>query len=188
MAFSDPEHNIAQFKLDERMTVADLGAGSGAYTIAAAERVRDFGRVYAVEVQRDLLPRIKNLASSKGLSNVEVLWGDIEGEGGTKIADGVVDAAIVSNILFQVEDKKGFIKELRRILKSGGKVLVVDWKDSFGNMGPAPDAVYTAPAARELFEKGGFAIKQEIDAGDHHYGFVALKEGGGVTFENKMGN
>jgi len=177
MAFSDPEHNIAQFKLDERMAVADLGAGSGAYTIAAAERVRDFGRVYAVEVQRDLLSRIKNLASSKNLSNVEVLWGDVESEGGTKIADGVVDAAIVANILFQVEDKQGFIKELRRILKPAGKVLVVDWRESYGNMGPAPDAVFQARDARELFEGGGFVIKQEIDAGDHHYGFVALKEG-----------
>jgi len=175
MAFSDPEHNIAQFQLDERMTVADLGAGSGAYTIAAAERVKSFGRVYAVEVQRDLLSRVKNLASDKGLSNVEVLWGDIESKGGTNIADGVVDAAVASNILFQVEDKLGFIEELRRILKSRGKVLVVDWKESYGNMGPSQESVFSASNARALFEENGFTIKKEIETGDNHYGFIAVK-------------
>ncbi len=178
MAFSDPEHNIAQFGLNERMTVADLGAGSGAYTIVAAERVKGFGQVYAVEVQRDLLPRVKKLASSKGLSNVEVLWGDIESDGGTKIASGVIDAAIVSNILFQVEDVQGFMKELRRILKPEGKVLTVDWKESYNHMGPAPDAVFSEQKAKTLFEESGFAIKQEIEAGDHHYGFISLKENG----------
>jgi SAM-dependent methyltransferase len=60
------------------MEIADLGAGSGFYTIAAAKALISTGRVYAVDAQKDLLTKIKNNAVSQGLYNVEVIWGDIE--------------------------------------------------------------------------------------------------------------
>ena len=69
------------------MHVADLGAGSGHYTLAAAKKVGESGRVYAIEVQKDLLTRIKNLAQTEHINNVEVIWGDVENRGGTKLKD-----------------------------------------------------------------------------------------------------
>lgn len=173
--FSDPQHNIEQFMLGEGMHVADLGAGSGAYTLAAGRAVGSGGRVYAVEVQKDLLPRIKNILKTERVYNVEVIWGDVEHLGGTKIRDLLLDAAIVGNVLFQIEDKKIFVDEVRRILKPKGKVLVVDWQESFGGLGPAPGAVFAQRAARELFEKSGFTFEKEISAGDHHYGMIFRK-------------
>lgn len=176
MTFSDPQKNIQQFGLMEGMNVADLGAGSAAYTIAAAEYAGTSGKVYAVEVQKELLSRIKNAAKKEGLSNVEVLWGDIERLGGTKIKDASLDAAIVSNVLFQTEDKQGLAEEVKRILKSSGRVLVVDWKESFGGMGPHPGHVVSEESAKKIFEDSGFSFERSISAGDHHYGFVAAKQ------------
>ncbi|GMQ95410.1 MAG: hypothetical protein BMS9Abin13_523 [Patescibacteria group bacterium] len=173
--FSDPEKNIEQFGLHDGMAVADLGAGTGAYTIAAAKKVRGGGRVYAVEVQKDFLSTIKEAASAAGVSNVEFIWGDIERPGKTKIGDGMVDAVIASNVLFQVEDKKGFIGEIKRILKSGGKVLVIDWQDSFGGLGPVREHLVHANEARGLFENSGFTFAESISAGEHHWGFVMKK-------------
>lgn len=173
--FSNPEANIATLGLREGMFVADLGAGTGAYTIPLAEKVGDAGRVYAVEVQKDFLTNIKNTAISRGLKNVELLWGDIERLGGTKIKDEGVDAVVISNVLFQAEDKAGLLKEARRILKTGGKLLITDWSDSFGNLGPTPEMVVTKDAARKICENEGFVLKNEIPAGEHHYGFVMLK-------------
>lgn len=157
------------------MHVADLGAGSAAYTIAAGQQVGNSGKVYAVEVQKDLLSNIKNLALKQGLSNVDVIWGDIESPGGTKIKDHSIDAAIVSNVLFQAEDKKGLVLEVKRILKPKGRVLVVDWKDSFGGMGPHNDHVVSEDFAKKLFIEHGFTIDRIISAGDHHYGFITIK-------------
>ena len=188
--FSDPDQNLEQFGLTEHMTVADLGAGSGAYTIAAARRVRNFGKVYAIEVQKDLAVRVKNAASKEGLSNVEAIWGDIERRGGTKLADASVDAAIASNVLFQLEDKEGAVSELERILKPGGKVLVIDWKESYGGMGPEPKAVLRADDAKHFFLAKGFSFEKEITAGRHHYGFVVRKggdKGAKVSFTNQFG-
>lgn len=173
--FSNPEVNIAALGLHEGMFVADLGAGTGAYTIPLAEKVGDTGRVYAVEVQKDFLTNIKNAAASRGFKNVDLLWGDIERLGGTKIKDEGVDAVIISNVLFQAENKAGLLKEASRILRTGGKLLITDWSDSFGNLGPTPEMVVTKDSALKMCENEGFVLKNEILAGEHHYGFVMLK-------------
>lgn len=172
MNFSDPKKNIEQFHLGEGMKVADLGAGAGAYSFAAAKKVGDIGIVYAVEVQKELLQKIKNGAQTDGLGIVEVLWGDIEEVGGTKIGDNSIDAVILANILFQVEDKKGTLTETKRILRSGGKILVVDWSDSYGGLGPQESDIVPVNKMKHLFGDEGFVFDREIQAGEHHYGLV----------------
>ncbi len=175
MSFTDPTHVLSQFGLSEGACVADFGAGSGAYTLAASALVGASGRVYAVDVQKDLLTRIKNAARESGARNVEVVWGDVEKPGGTKLGEKTLDAVIVSNLLFQLEDREGFLAEVLRVLKPRGRVLVVDWSDSFGNMGPRPQEVVLKSTARALFESRGFTLEREIDAGEHHYGLVMRK-------------
>ncbi len=176
MAFSDPKNNIKQFGLHSGQIVADLGAGIGAYSIEAAKEVGESGRVYAVEVQKELLVNIRNTARQEGVSNIEVIWGDVERNGKTKIRDNVVDAVVASNILFQVEDRSGFTEEVKRILKPRGKVLVIDWEGSFNGTGPSPDSVFSYDDARTLFEENGFLFVKNISAGDHHYGFIIVKQ------------
>ena len=172
MSFLNPQNNIEQFGLSEGMVVADLGSGSGFYTVAAAEIVGGSGRVYAIDVQKDMLDHVKNLADERKLMNVEVVWADIEKVGGTKLQGFSVDAVIISNILFQVEDKKGFTEEVRRILKPNGRILVVDWTDSFSNLGPSSENIFTRDQAEELFTSNGFELDKDILAGDHHYGMI----------------
>ena len=175
MEFAAPRQNIAQFGLREGMHVADLGAGSGHYTLAAAKKVGESGRVYAIEVQKDLLTRIKNLAQTEHINNVEVIWGDVENRGGTKLKDGSVDAVIISNILFQSENKGGLIAEAHRILKSKGKALIIDWIDSYGGMGPPANNIVSSDEARRLCEEAGFSFEREFPAGAQHFGFIVKK-------------
>jgi ubiquinone/menaquinone biosynthesis C-methylase UbiE len=173
--FANPEENVARLHLKEGEKVADFGAGTGAYAIAAGKKVGGDGKVYAVEVQDTLLPRIANMARDAGLSNIKPLWGDIEEVGGTAIPDQSLDAVILSNVLFQVGDKKGLLAEASRVLKRGGRVLCIEWKDSFNNLGPSPDAVVSSGAAEEYFVRSGFHEKERFDAGSHHYGFIFEK-------------
>ncbi len=168
--FADPVKNLKAFGLKEDMIVADLGAGTGFYSLGAAEMVPK-GKVYAVEVQKDFLDKIKSKVAEAHLSNVETLWGDVEKIGGTKIKDGVVDAAIASNILFQVEDRDKFIEETRRILKQDGQVLLIDWSTSLGHI----EKIIPKSAAREMLERKGFTWERDIDAGVNHYGMILRK-------------
>lgn len=173
--FSDPVKNVEQCGIQAGMEIADFGSGSGHYTLAAAKALISTGRVYSIDIQKDLLTKLKNHATRDGFYNVEAIWGDIEKPNGTKLRDGTVDFVFLSNILFQIEDKKGVILEARRILKPGGRVMVVDWSDSFGGIGPAPKSVFKKDSARDLFEKNGFSLDREINAGSHHYGFIYKK-------------
>ena len=89
--FTDPVKNLKFLGLKENAIVADLGAGTGFYSLAAGHIVTK-GKVYAVEIVKDFLATIKNKVKEAHLNNVEIIWGDIEKIDGTKIRDGVVDA------------------------------------------------------------------------------------------------
>jgi ubiquinone/menaquinone biosynthesis C-methylase UbiE len=175
-AFLDPGKVIRAAKLHEGMRVADLGAGSGFFTRAAAREVAPKGMVWAVDIQQDILSRIKNLAVLEGLHNVEVVHGDIEKVGGTHLPKEQFDVCIVANVLFAVEDKDALVQEVYRLLRRGGRALVVDWAGSFGGLGPHETHVYTEGTAHDLFNKHGFAYVEPAPAGSYHWGFVVRKK------------
>jgi ubiquinone/menaquinone biosynthesis C-methylase UbiE len=174
--FSAPEKNIEQLALPDNKIVADFGAGSGAYTIAAAKAMHGTGTVYAIDVQKDLLTRLQNTCTAEHLGNVSFIWGNMETPGGTKLRDGSCDVVILSNTLFQVPDKKSVIEEAKRVLRAGGSLLIVDWTASFNNMGPTQEQVFPEAAARTLAEGAGFHFERSINAGNFHYGLV-MKRG-----------
>jgi len=173
--FSDPKSIIVDFGLEAGNFVADFGAGSGHYTLASSKAVGGEGRVYAVDIQKELLERIKNVAKLEGAFNIEYVWGDLERIGGSKIREASVDAAIVANILFQVEHKDVFVSEILRVLKPQGKILIVEWADSFSGMGPGAGEVFTKEKAKALFEGKGLKFVRELEGGSHHYGLVFKK-------------
>ncbi|MFA6301171.1 MAG: class I SAM-dependent methyltransferase [Candidatus Paceibacterota bacterium] len=170
--FSDPLKNLKTFELKENDIVADLGAGTGFYSIAAG-KIAGRGKVYAVEVQKDFLETIKNKIKEAHLSNVEIIWGNVEKIRGTKIGDAIVSAVIASNILFQVEDKENFILEVKRILKPKGRVLLIDWSESSVMSGAN---IVSKEKAKVMFEKEGFVLEREINVGDYHYGMIFVKQ------------
>ncbi len=118
------------------MKVADLGSGIGHHTITAARIVGDTGRVYAVDVQEEVLRNLMDTSRAQGLKNVESVWGNIEKQGGTHLKEQSMDAVILSNTLFQLEDRVPAVAEIKRILKSGGRLMVIDWAGSYEGMGP----------------------------------------------------
>ncbi len=172
--FINPEYTISQLCLKEGMRVADFGAGSGAYSKLASIKVGNTGKVYAIEVQRGLVTKLESEIKKWGFSNIDCLWADIEKKGGTKLADKSVDAIIISNVLFQAEDRLGLIDEAKRILKDDGRVLLIDWSDSFSGMGPSPDLLITEEVARDLFKKRGFKVMENISTSVHHYGIIFI--------------
>lgn len=172
----DPKRVIQEFGVREGSVVADLGVGYGHYAYALSEAVGESGKVFAIDIMKDMLERLKKEVDEKGIKNIEIIWGDIEIVGGTKLREGAVDAVIVSNVLFQLDSKAGLVHECNRILKNGGRVLLVDWQESFGGLGPQAGAVVDEIMAKRIFETGPFEYKKSIDAGEHHYGMVFEKK------------
>lgn len=173
--FTNPQQNILHLGLKEGMVVADFGAGAGFYSRACSERVGLSGKVYAIEVQKDLVKKLESELKNWKISNIDCIWGDIEKVGGTKLGDYSVDAVIISNVLFQTEDKLGVIDEAGRILKKEGKVLVVDWNDE-SYMGKDGGYYISEDKIRELFEKRGFRFTEKISTTSTHYGIIFIHE------------
>ena len=171
--FADPAKNISYLQLEPGMKVADFGVGSGEYSFAAARALGASGRVFAIDIQKELVDKVVNEAKGRHLpAAVDGLWGDVETRGGAKLADGAVDAVILSNILFQVDSPYGLALEVKRVLRPGGKVLVIDWQDSYGGIGPPPDRVILPAKAEEVMLAAGFIKDNAFAAGAHHYGLV----------------
>ncbi|MEX0924838.1 MAG: methyltransferase domain-containing protein [Candidatus Paceibacterota bacterium] len=169
---TDPAHNCEQLGLQPGQHVADLGSGAGYYTIELAKRVGTEGKVFAIDVRKDLLEKVKSAARDEGFENVEVAWGNIEVENGTRLRSDSIDVVIIANTLFQIEDQAGLARETVRILKPKGTLLVVDWTGSHGGIGPVEEQVVPEEKARELFELAGLEFANSISTGEHHYGFI----------------
>ena len=170
--FAHPVRNVGALGIQQGMSVADFGSGSGAYALALAQRLGNTGHVYAVDVQRDLLRRIHTEAQKHGHKNLSVIWADLEKPGASKLADHKLDLVLISNLLFQLEDKSAPLTEAWRILKPAGQLAIIDWADSFGGMGPVKKDVVTKDAAQSLAQKAGFELVREFPAGAHHYGLI----------------
>jgi arsenite methyltransferase len=173
--FMNPETVVSHFHIREGDIVADYGAGGGFYIEALSTQVGETGRVYACEIQKELIEKIGNLARIKGIHNVHPLWCDMEMTGGLKIESETVDIGLLINTLFQIDDKKAALREISRTLRSGGKLCVIDWSDSFGGVGPQVDQVVTEEDTRAYIESVGFVYENSFDAADHHYGLTFRK-------------
>lgn len=172
MPFIDPSKNLLQMGLEGGMKVGDLGTGTGHYALAAAGIVGPAGSVYAIDVQEDVLTHVRDAAALRKYKNIETIWGDFEKPGGTKLRDQVLDAAVLSNVLFQLDRKGEALAEVRRILKPGGKLLVTDWEGAFGGIGPAEHLVVSESDTEELFITAGFHKVKSFKAGPHHYSIL----------------
>ncbi len=175
MSFSNPEKIVPILGLAPGMKVADFGAGAGAYAFAAARFVVPGGKVYAVDVQKSLLEKVEREAKARGLDHIKTVWGDIEKRHGSHFHDGEMDCVIVSNILFQAGDKEALLQEAVRVLRTHGRILVVDWSDSFSGLGPDKDHVVPRERVVEILRRLNIGQIADAPAGDHHWGIVGEK-------------
>jgi ubiquinone/menaquinone biosynthesis C-methylase UbiE len=151
---------------------ADFGAGVGHYIAELSKKVGSSGRVYACEIQKGLVERMTVRIQEERLSNVHPIWCDLEAPQGTKLRDGLLDAGMLLNTLFQLEEKGVALNEIARVIRKGGKFFVIDWTDSFGGIGPHPSHVVKEEAAKTLVEAHGFGFEHSFPVADHHYGLA----------------
>lgn len=179
MGFADPLANVRQLDLSPGSTVADFGAGAGAYTLALAEVVGRSGRVFAVEIQKELLARLEREVENRKIGNVDFIWGDLETVGGSKLPDASADFILLSNILFQLSGLYPVSLEAKRVLKPGGRVGVIEWAPSaggsFAGLGPKPEQIVDSATVKQVFGEAEFRLVKEFPAGDYHYGLIFQK-------------
>lgn len=173
--YTKESKNLKKIGIGVGQHIADLGAGAGYYTLAAAKLVGNQGKVYAIDVQKNLLERIDNQAKNNNLDNVISIWGDIEVKNGTHLRDDSIDSVLIINVLFQVEDVKSTLKEASRILKPGGKLMLIDWEETNDTLGPKNENLINKQKVTELAQQEKLIPKDSFVAGSHHFGLIFEK-------------
>jgi len=172
----DIEYLVSKIKPKQGSKIADLGCGAfGYFTFLLAKIVGKSGKVYAVDIIKDSLESIKKGAKIDNLTQVETVWSDLEVFGGAKIAPSSLDSALLVNVLHQSEKKINVLKEAMRILKPGGRLLLVEWNEKDSPFILSPSYKISRQEIKKLTSFLGIKIEEDFDAGNYHYGFLLSK-------------
>jgi arsenite methyltransferase len=118
-----PERVIESLEIEPGDRVAEIGAGSGYWLPWLSEAVGSEGRVYAVEVEADLVADLESLVQRENLRNVEVILGAYDDP---RLPEATVDLAITVLTYHHIEDRPAYFRQLRRSLSAGGRVAHLD--------------------------------------------------------------
>jgi len=173
--FIDPLAVIAQMNLKQGEAIADFGCGTGYFSIPLAQKIGEEGKVYSLDVVPEKLEAVESQAKTLGLTNLIVQRVNLENKEGSKLKAESIDWVIMKDVLFQNNEKNNMLEEAKRVLKPGGKVLLVEWKTEDTAIGPDQEIRISKEKALELINKCELGIEKEIAAGDFHYGYILTK-------------
>lgn len=158
-------------KIEQGMTIADLGSGPGFYTIPMAQKTGEKGLVYAVDSNQAMLDGLKeNIAKSDVNQNIiKIVKSDVCNTG---IPKASVDLVLFANVLHEVADRNAFLQEVRRISKPTAQIVDVDWKKIQTEFGPPFQERLSEDEAKQVLVENGFTVTEQIDAGPYHYQLI----------------
>jgi len=168
--FLNPIKILKQLKLNKDIAAADFGCGSGGWTIPLAKELED-GFVYAIDILEEPISALQGRLRLEKIKNVRTIRADLEKR--IPLETDSIDLVLMTNLLFQCEDKKQVFKEAKRILKKGGKILIVDWKKDVA-LGPEQGRV-SEQEVKRIAQEFDFKLEKEFEAGLYHYGLIFEK-------------
>lgn len=161
-----PMHTLSQIGLDKSHVLADIGAGSGIFTIPAAEVC---SKVYALEISDDMLAIIGDKAQAGKLANIELV--KVSGDR-FSINDGCIDIVLMVTVLHEISDRSKFLGEAKRILKKDGILAIIEFLKEQTPMGPPIDHRISKEEVKDELSQRGFSVRQDFDLGLNFYCLV----------------
>jgi ubiquinone/menaquinone biosynthesis C-methylase UbiE len=167
----NPQTILNEAGVKKGMIIADLGSGPGFFTIPMAQMTGEKGLVYAVDSNQTMLNGLKeNIAKSEVNPNIiKIVNSDVCHTG---ISKESVDLVLFANVLHEVEDKKAFFQEVRRISKPTAYIVDVDWKKTQTDYGPPFKERFSEDEANRVLAKNGLSVIKQIDVGPFHYELI----------------
>lgn len=150
---------IDSMKLKPGMVVADIGAGSGYYSFKMAKKLGN-GKVYAVEVQDEMIEALKNEKRKLSDNIVEVIKGDSVS---VHLPEASVDLAIMVDVYHELEYPQEIIQSIKKALKPGGKILLIEYKGEDPSIPIKPLHKMTVAQANKEMLANGFKPFYKVD-------------------------
>src|SRR3989344_4470940 len=165
--FLNPEEILKQLNLRKDMVAADFGSGSGGWVLPLAKILED-GQVFAIDILDEPLSALRSKAKAEKITNIQTIKSDAEKT--SRLMSEFCDLVLMTNLLFQCENKRQILEEANRVLKSGGQLLIVDWqKDN-----PLTKEIERVDFGelKEIAKELNLKLEKEFEAGPYHYGLI----------------
>jgi ubiquinone/menaquinone biosynthesis C-methylase UbiE len=158
-AWQMPDAVMDALGVADGTAVADIGAGGGWFTVRLARRVGPNGKVYAQDVQPQMLEAIQRRVAREGLRNVHPLKGD---PADPRLPQASVEVVLIVDAYHEFENAVPLLRHLGTALKAGGRLGVVNFTKEGGGPGPPPDQrVDEARVIREAEAAGLTLVRRE---------------------------
>ena len=165
-AWQKPEEVVAKLGLKPGETVADIGAGSGYFTVRLARAVGPSGKVYAVDIDPGMLQYIRQRAKKDHLKNIQTI---LAGAHDPKLAPASVDLIFICDTLHHISEREKYYPLLARALKPGGRLVDVDFHKRALPLGPPVGMKISRKALIEEVKPAGFHLVRDYEFLPYQY-------------------
>ena len=166
-----PDEILARLELQPGWTVADIGAGTGYFALPMARAVGEAGHVLAVDASPEMLARLRARADEERLTNLRFTRAEASSTG---LGPRSCNCVLMANVWHEFDDHGAVLAEAQRILKPGGRIVILDWRPDAGpEHGPPLEHRIAAEAASEALAQAGFVVDSSI----HFFPYTWLLQG-----------
>lgn len=159
-AVQQPEKVLDALHLQPGSTVADIGAGTGYFSLRLAKRVGPQGRVLATDIQPQMLAMLKDNMRAAGLSNIElVLCTPTD----AKLPENSLDLVLMVDVYHELEYPAETLAQVHRALKPDGRLVLVEYRGEDPNVPIKPDHKTTLVQLRTEIEPLGWNVLEVLE-------------------------
>jgi ubiquinone/menaquinone biosynthesis C-methylase UbiE len=168
-----PEKTVDYLTIKNGDIVADIGAGSGYFTVIFSKKVGDKGKVYAVDIEKGMIDYIKKRAKKEDLKNIKTILSTPDDPLLPKYS---VDLIFMCNTYMYIENREAYLKILKEALKKNGRLAIVDFHATNTAVGPPPNMRISEKKTMEEVLKAGFKLKAEYNFLPYQYFLIFTKK------------
>lgn len=155
-----PDRALALIGIARGATVADVGAGTGYMTSRISAMVGPAGRVFATEIQPDMLRLIRERVRNEHLENVEIVAGTVDD---ARLPPAAIDVALLVDVYHELQRPQAMLHSIRRSLKVDGRLVVIEYRLEDPRLPIAPTHRMSVAALRSEIEPEGFRLDALIE-------------------------
>jgi ubiquinone/menaquinone biosynthesis C-methylase UbiE len=161
-----PAEVVAALQLRAGMCVADLGAGTGYFLPYLSKAVGSRGCVLALEPEPNLVVHIRAEAEKAGWDNVTPILVSFDDP---RLPDASVDLVLIVDTFHHLDNRRTYLRRLRRVLEPGGRVAIVDWFKRPLPEGPPPDHKLARDQVVQEMGAAGYELSEELKILPYQY-------------------
>lgn len=163
----DPRNTLIKAGFQENMVLCDIGAGSGIFSLPAAQISSN--DIYALEISDRMIELLKSRREENNIQNLKIkkVESDI-----LPLGDSCCDMAVMVTVFHEIEDKESMLREIKRILKEKGRLMIIEFHKRETPMGPPVDHKISEEDVEEICNHNNFITIEKFTMGDNFYGII----------------